>query len=291
MNLVIEYVNPKNFLDKIFVKYQLRNHSVVDKWVDLVIDAKIRYRIDDPDRFYGFESYEIEVQKVLEQLQQCIETINQHQLIISRKLDDVNDQDTLNYLHSIFEQYHGLLDQQTHDFWLFAPEPVRRALANLNVLIHRCESVTRGNFPRHVVTWYDLPKSQMLSMDEYSLFEDRVTFGTVYLNYVEIGKTFEDLAIDNDNYISDDAFRPFKHFSADFNIKFWSTTDVQLAQHRARLQKYYDTNRSFFDSQGLTPGHPYLQPGAIPLADLKDEHENIIELIKTRQFVKSVTFE
>lgn len=290
-NLLIEYVNPSNFADSITIKYALRSHSVVGKWIMLVREAQSRYRIDDPDRFYGFDSLQIETEKALAQINACIDTINQHEIIITRNLSSVDDQDTLNYLHSIFEKYHGLLDEQTHEFWMFAPKSVRRALANLNVLVHKCESVNRGNFPRHVVTWYDLPKTQTLTVDEYQFFEEGITFGTVYLNYVEIGKTFEDLALDNDNYISDEAFRPFQHYSADFNVKFYSSCDRQLQEHRVRLQQYYDSNKEFFVSRGLDSGHDYLRPGAIPLADLRDEDLNIINEIKSRQFVKSVTFE
>lgn len=289
-NLVIEYANPVDLSDSVQVRYRLRTHALVEKWISLVEEAKLKYRIDDPDRFYGFESLSFETKKALSQINACIEIINQHEPIIHRTLSDIGDQDTLNYLHSIFEKYHGLLDDQTHEFWMFAPKSVRSALANLNVLVHRCESVNRGNYPRHVVTWYDLPKSQVLEDQDYTLFEDSIKFGTVYLNYVEIGKTLEDLALDNDNYISDEAFRPFKHFSADFNVKFWSTDNRQLEQHRARLKQYYESNRDFFAAKGLSPGHRYLQPGAIPLADLRDE-KDIISVIRSRQFVKSVTFE
>lgn len=287
-HLLIDYCNPSDHLDTVTLTYKLRDHAVTRKWVKRVRLAQASYAIDSPGRFYGFGSIEEQTTSALDQINQCISVINGYQLIISRHLTEVSDQDTLNYLHNIFERYHGLLDQQTTDYWLAAPEEVRQALANLNILVHRCESVARGAQPRHVVTWYGLPKTEVLDIADYDLFEPTIKFGSVYLNYVEIGKTFDDLAIDNDQYIGDDAFRPFKHFSADFNVKFWSTTDRQEQEHRAILNRYYEQNEEFFTARNLTLDHPYLRSGSIALADLVDDTASVGKLY-THQWVKSVT--
>lgn len=241
---------------------------MVSRWCEQLESAQAKYKIDAPDRFYGFGTRQQQIDYAVKQINGCIDTINDFETIISRKLADINDQDTLNYLHHIFEIYHGLLDQQTHEFWLRAPLTVQRALAELNILVHRCESVSRQALPRHVVTYYGWPKTQFLDSQDYTLFDDTIEFGTVYLNYVEIGKTLDDLAMDNDQYISDDAFRPFRHFSADFNVKFWSSDHRQLEQNRAKIKAYYDANQEFFTAKDLPWGHPYLASGSIPLADL-----------------------
>jgi hypothetical protein len=262
----------------------------VPKWSQQVEQAQSKYTIDDPGRFYGFGSIQEQTTDAIKQINDCIETINKFELIIDRKLKDVNDQDTLNYLHHIFEVYHGLLDQQTHEFWLRAPKQVQRALADLNVLVHRCESVSRQALTRHVVTYYGLPKTKVLDQEDYSLFEDAVTFGTVYLNYVEIGKTLDDLAVDNDQYIGDDAFRPFKHYSADFNVKFWSTDDRQVESNRATIKAYYDANSEFFESKKLPWGHPYLTSGSIPLADLEytGNRKELLKELESHQWVREI---
>ena len=158
---------------------------------------------------YGFGSQHDQEQQARDSINRCINVINQHEKIISRTVIDLGDQDTLNYLHHVFEVYHGLLDQQTHNFYTSAPQQVQQALANLNVLVHQCESVARGARPRHVVTWYGLPKTDVLDPEDYAYINEQIQFGTIYLNYVEIGKTVEDLAYDNDRYISQEAFRPF----------------------------------------------------------------------------------
>ena len=165
-NLYIAYSNSKNPLDSFTLKYRLRDNSIVPKWCQQVTQAQRKYTIDDPGRFYGFGSIQEQTKNAIEQINNCIKIINEFEPIIDRILKDINDQDTLNYLHHVFEVYHGLLDQQTHEFWLRAPKQVQRALADLNVLVHRCESVSRQALPRHVVTYYGLPKTEVLDQED-----------------------------------------------------------------------------------------------------------------------------
>jgi hypothetical protein len=259
-------------------------------WIDQVLEAQKNYAIDDPSRFYGFGSLREQQQTAVLKINHCIDIINSHDYVITRKLESVDDQDTLNYLHHIFEIYHGLLDQQTHPFYTSASKTVQQALANLNICVHRCESAARGNRPRHVVTYFGLPKTKTLSDMHYNLFTDISEFGSVYLNYVEIGKTIEDLAVDNDRYIADQAFKPFRFFSADFVVNFFNSDLNAVFKKRDLVRDYYLSHSKFFLDRGYYMGHPHLNLGKIPLADLDCDKQNVLQLIQTRQFVKSVTF-
>jgi hypothetical protein len=140
-HLYIKYCNPSNNLDSFTLQYQLRDNSVVPKWCERIESAQKKYKIDDPNRFYGFGSKKDQIKKAIISINNCIKIINDFESIIDRQLKDVNDQDTLNYLHHVFEVYHGPLDEQTNELWQRAPEQVRRALAELNILVHRCESI------------------------------------------------------------------------------------------------------------------------------------------------------
>lgn len=285
--LVIEYADPNNLDDSIKVNFKLRDHSFLHRWIERVETAQQQYSIDDPGRFYGFGPYEGQVADALQRINASVTTINLYNPIIDRELTDVHDQDTLNYLHHIFEMYHGLLDEQTRSifgsFWPDAPVAVKQALADLNLCVHRCESVAHGAHPRHVVTWYGLPKDKLLNLTDYKLFTEEWNYGTVMLNYVEIGKTLADLAVDNDKYIKPQAFQPFKHYSADFTVKFWNTDPLQINAKRAKIDTYYDDNRDFFGAWQTC-----FVDGSIPLADLVTPI-NLAEL-EQRQYVKSVSF-
>ena len=271
------------------LEFKIRSTPVAELWIERM-QARGNYPLDHPDRFYGFGTLAQEQTRAVEYIQSCIATINTHEPLVHRPFEYT--QDCLNYLHNIFEQHHGLLDQQTSDYWSRAPEPVRKALAELNLAVHRCESAASGTNPRFVCTWYGMPKTHRLALDlqeQYTV--SQVKFGTVYLNYCEIGKTAEDLANDNDKYIGDDAFQPFNHYSADFNVQF---RDQDLTDRYGKIQKYIDQHRDFFVARGITNVYnTQARPVRLPVADLVNNgnQEQILALISQRQWVQQVTIE
>lgn len=286
--LCIEYADPSDLSDTVSVLFRLQDNTVVPKWIEKLQAAQQLYNIDEPDRFYGFGDVADQRRDALLRINNCIEVINSHEKIIDRNIMSVHDLDTLNYLHHIFEVYHGLLDKQDHPFYTSASAKIQKALADLNVLVHRCESASRGAKPRHVITYYGLPKTSQLDWQDYDYFTDIYQAGTVYLNYVEIGKTLEDLAVDNDQYIADDAFRPFKNYSADFSVLYFDSDLEYVLNKRELMKKYYLQNSKFFLSRGLYEQHPHLRPGKIPLASIDSNVDDVLKSLVTRQFVKSV---
>jgi len=278
--LIIKYSDPNNLLDDITVNYKLRSSNISQKWVHRVMLAQqLGYQIDDPARFYGFGSLQAQKLAALETINDLIGKLNRY-IQIDYHVSSVDDQDTLNRLHHIFEVEHGLLDAKNID------TEFQKYLCDLNLLIHRCESIARGAHPRHVVTYYGLPKTHTLTDNDYNYFESKITFGTVYINYAEIGKTLTDLMFDNDSYIDATAFQPFRHYSADFVVKFWNDDHRDLPD---RLEHYYYQNKDFFQNLGYSWPDLKKSVGAIPVADL-EHNSNILEDLQSRQFVKAVQF-
>ena len=278
--LQITYADPTNIDDEVKITFTLRKSTITYKWIERVLAAQhLGYQIDDPYRFYGFGSLEGQINSSLLSINNTIKDLNQF-IKIDYSVDSVNDQDTLNKLHHIFELEHGLLDKKDCD------PKFKELLCNLNLLVHRCESVARGVYPRHVVTYFGLPKSKILEPDDYQYFEADVKFGTVYINYAEIGKTLHDLMLDNDSYINKDAFQPFKHYSADFVIKFWNSTNDNLLK---QCKTYYHKNFEFFQSIGYSWTDLKKSIGNIPVADINN-YENVLETLEYKQFVKAVHF-
>jgi hypothetical protein len=263
---------------------------MADAWQERM-SHRDAWPLDDPGRFYGFDSQEKEQQRAEDLIQQCVRIINDYDQIIQRPFTSVQDQDYLNYLHHVFEIYHGLLDQQTHDFWVQAPEPVRAALAQLNIAVHRCESLAHSQ-PRLVCTWFGMPKIYKLNSDwavEYGSMT--VPFGTVCLNYVEIGKTLEDLAQDQDQYISDDAFQPWQRYSADFFVPFF---DIDTRANLPTINHYIQQHRDFFVARGIENVYnTQAVPRRYPVADLEDPRSRaeLILLIAQRQYITRVSLE
>ncbi len=289
--VLIEYANRDNLNDSYTLSFTLRDQALVQKWANVVSIANKKYSIDDPGRFYGFGSKEQQCITALKKINQTIDEINAFDPLIDRKLTDINDQDTLNYLHHIFEIYHGLLDCQSSDYWNKAPDSIRTALANLNLNVHECEGIGRNETccPSHVATWYKLKKYLTYNDADYSLFENVARAGIIYLHYAEIGKALEHLSVDNDTYIHEDAFKPSRHYSADFYVTFFNDDEIKVKNKLDNIKTYYEDNKDFFLNKNLPWGHPWLTSGSYPLADLDPIPDDLLDKLVTRQWVKSIT--
>ena len=269
--------------------FNIRQTPLAELWIEHMHNRHA-WPMDNPDRFYGFGTVQQEQARAVNMIQQCIATINAHDPIIDREFEYT--QDGLNYLHNIFERYHGLLDQQTSEYWHSAPNTVRQALANLNLAVHRCEAAQRPLRPEIICTWFGMPKTTCLSsalQQQYG--EPTIKFGTVYLNYCEIGKTVEDLTRDNDRYIGEDAFRPFGYYSADFFVAFY---DLDLTSMYPRIQHYIESQQNFFDKHNIHNARDIqASPLRFPVADLEytGTQQHLITQIRSRQLVREVSIQ
>lgn len=269
--------------------FDVEQTPIAELWVTKM-RQKDHWPLDDPKRFYGFNSLEQERDLAKNKLLDCIKIINTYQPIIGREFTSIDDQDFLNYLHSIFERYHGLLNQQDTEWWKSAPNEVQKALAALNVCVHRAENVTRGSRPKVICTWFGMPKDSQLT-ENLMRRHGRTTyeFGGVYLNYVEIGKTLEDLSIDNDHWIGDDAFQPFLRYSADFSLRFYDNiADI------ARLQRYFSNHESWFRERGIMSWQDYrCMPWRYKVAQLKTDlpREEILARLSKNQQITDIYIE
>jgi len=265
------------------IAHRLLNH------VQMFIDAGQPW--DDPARFYNFNNNKFDRAAVAKKLTELVTVINSYQPIVERWPSKDLTQDDLNYLHHIFEVYHGLYDtQQNNDFFINAPTDVQNALGDLNVWIHRFECL--GGTPRFVATWKYKPYREEIKQEEFKLFTLKEEWGDLRLNYCEIGKTLYDLWHDNDQYIAPDAFKPLKYFCFDFNVKFIDQPATYFNTVEQKIWDYFDTNQDFFQNQGYKKYDPRLSLGSIVVGKIKnlDSKEAILEKVSQHQTLKSINF-
>ena len=275
-----------SFNDSFELAFEIESTPLAELWLEKM-HRRHQWPLDDSARFYGFNDHATEVAIAEQDLKSCIDTINSYQPIIQKKFTNIDDQDLLNYLHNIFERYHGLLDQQNTDWWRSAPPSVRQALANLNIAVHRAETVSRGNRPRFVCTWFGMPKKEQFTkevIEQHGRLD--YEFGGVYVNYVEIGKTLEDLSIDDDQWIGDDAFKPFLHYSADFSVRFYDEmADLDC------VSRYYNQHRDFFEARGIFSADDYrARPYRFKVASLRSSlsNEHILTEMSKNQLITDI---
>jgi|TARA_R110001606_G_scaffold33786_8_gene100552 cytidyltransferase-like protein len=271
--------------------FKLSTEDIARKWLH-ELEEFIEYNawVDDPERFYNFPNSKYTESYVRKELNKTVQTINKYSPNLVDTYVGKPDQDRLNYLHHIFEEYHGLYDQQqSNKFFRTAPEEVKLALRNLNILIHRYESL--GDIPRLVGTWYGKPQRKELAQDDFNQFTLAETWGTMYINYCEVGKTLFDLYHDNDQYIDPIAFKPLAHYSMDFTVRFTDKDRSYYQKLEEEVWNYHDKHIDFFAQQGYSPRSPRLSLGLIPVAQLveRESRNMIITNIGLHQHIKSIS--
>lgn len=265
--------------------------DLAQRWlrhVDMFIDAGQPW--DDSLRFYNFPGGRYGHRETLDHIRHLVCVIqNYAPHVITRSLDDSLSQDDLNYLHHVFEVYHGLYDQQhNNQFFCDAPKEVQDALGDLNIWIHRYE--TLNGIPRFVATWKYKPYRDEFLDHDYQHFSLHEEWGDLRLNYCEIGKTLYDLWHDNDQYIHEQAFVPQAHFCFDFTVRFTDQTAVDFAHQEQQIWQYYDRNQHWFQQRGYAKHSPRLSLGGITLGKLRmtQSREEIFQAISQHQQLKSI---
>ena len=96
---------------------------------------------------------------------------------------------------------------------------------------------------------------------------------------------------DNDQYIHDDAFKPWEYFSADFRVTLSDNDTIESRINRENCLSYFRKHRPFFESRGFKEYDPRLRPGYIYIGKMiYNNKESILSEIKKRQYVSAVDF-
>ena len=271
-NLIVRLSDNQDY-SKIFdLEFDLVQSDFLPKWVDRFLHAQQRQDVvSEPWAMYNLNDQWTN-EYTLEFLNKNIVQCNKISAgMFDRTITDINDQDTLNYLHSVFELHHGQLDT-----WLENPiflqgngHELRQCLSHINQTIHRCEGQNKN--PKIRVVYFDIPKTETFTKDDYKFFTDSIDFGGVYTLYADVGKNLESLAVDNDDHHHD--FVPNLHYSVDFGIRFH---DDDGRSKKPIYKNYFDNHIQYFSDKGYTDNDPRLTTGAIKLAQLRYESKQAV---------------
>jgi hypothetical protein len=164
-----------------------------------------------------------------------------------------------------------LYDTQNHnEFYTNAPANVQYALGQLNIWIHRLESI--DSYARFVCTFSSDGRGRIpFAPDDYKEFTLLEKWGGLYINYCEIGKTLVDMYRDNDEHIGNEAFIPQRYFKSDFNVKFTHHTPEEYAELEQNVINYYEKNLEKF----VALGHfdPKFALGSIQVGQLQTHRD------------------
>jgi|TARA_R110000868_G_scaffold106759_1_gene292505 hypothetical protein len=198
-------------------------------------------------------------------LKQHINIINQYDPQIRIYSPGIITQEYFNELHKNFEDLRGHIDFATK-WYSNSPDKVKQSVDRLNILIHEYENLLDSvnnplSNPTVVGTYHNRPVYN-LEDHHYDLFTYKWKFGTVYINYCEVGKPLLDVFKDQDEHVGSDAVRPQSTWSADFMIKFGKSIPLKYVKQReTAFNTWYDTKEFNFKHKSL---------GMIPVATISN---------------------
>ena len=269
------------------LKFKLLDNHFVAKWIERVLEAQQKqYPISEPWAMYNLND-KMNEEFIKNNLNRLMDEVNSVAELFDTKLTDIKDQITLNKIHAVFEENHGKLDEwKSNTLFKDKPDSFRKNLSEINQLVHACESF--NGTPKIRVVWFDLPKCKTFTDEDYKLFTNKRSFGSLYHLYADVGKNIESLAEDNDSHHHDVV--PNLHYGADCVVYFCSDSDIEVENLKTTYNKYIEKNKNYLESKGYNADSKKLTTGRIEMARLETEmsETEILEKIKNFDVIHSL---
>lgn len=248
----ITLVNDTDSKDIIF---DLFDTNIAKKWY---AEIEKNYPIFEDWRLTGWPNSVWTAEKYIEEIDKCIEIVNSYEpnTITLKGSDDPN------HLHKFFETLRGGV-LSPNPWFENAPEYVQAAVSNFNVLIHNYEKLLQSHHLSPTITCTFKCDRFILDEEDYQHFTYDWKFGTIYINYCEIGKHLLELYGDNDDVVGDHNIRPLRYYSADFKLKFF--TDLpreEFLEFDRKFKLWLEEHSEQFSK------FEHLSLGFIPVAEL-----------------------
>ena len=259
--------------------FDVHNTPIAKKWQT---EIEKQYSFFEIDRFTNWPNSIKNRNYYIQELNRQIEIINfYHPDSITASFDEDSTQETMNYLHKFFEELRGPVETGT-EWYQNAHNIAKDAISRYNVLIHEYEHfcfnesmIATTKHPYSTIVGTYNCQRYRLSDGDYGHYTFKWKFGTVYINYCEIGKPLLDVFKDQDDIVGDSNIRPLHYYSADFQIKFGpDTLDEVYVTREKQFWEWFDKRENYFASLGLFRSNK-LAIGLIPVATLNLKCSNL----------------
>ena len=133
MNYAILRLSDSNDHTKFFdLKFKLLQHNFVKKWINCVLEAQQKqYPISEPWAIYNLNN-KMNRDFIKTNINRLMKKIDNVHKLFGFELKNINDQDTLNKIHAIFEFNHGKLDAwKINPLFKNKPDSFRKNLSEM----------------------------------------------------------------------------------------------------------------------------------------------------------------
>jgi hypothetical protein len=262
------------------IDIQPANNILGQSWSTLLKKAILSKEcwLVETDRIYHLND-EWSKNNIITKMKNCIKAVNDYDNIINVNLDNIVDQELMNYLHTFFEHLRGK-DDNPPEWYIAAPRNVKDAVSSFNILIHRYEGFIT-NYKKITVSYKNRPTREM-TLDERSYFNLDMQPGDVCLKYCHKGKDLLDVFKDKDDHIGKENILPQHRISSDFNLNFsWFMDESE----KNEFNRWLSDKKEFLNSIHIDIEDPSITigkgvVGKIIADDLKQLQDSIFGITK-----------
>ena len=264
--------------DSVAYTWKLLDNAVTPFWLKYFTTC-LQKKIFFKPRFMGFVDGERNFDFLRTKLNECIDVINKDgRYSIDKKLSQEWDQDFSNFVHHHFEVLMGDEWNKT-EYWKNSNDEVRSAVCGLNDYTHELEAWHRSLEGRKLNPDFTMAHVEGEffegpGMDIKDQFHEEFTleteFGDMVVHYTQIGKTWVEVCIDEDEDIFDPAIQPLWKLSGSFNILF-NDLDVEDLKNKVFIH---------LKRLGKDPKDPELRLGMVPVAKLVSSGEGRVDIVR-----------
>ena len=228
-------------------------------WLKSIADFIGRKQIlDDTDRVYNFNDYDLEMQTMLDN---CNSTIDQLNRLYSLSMPHIRKnylQQDINFVHTFFVDADRLNDHSLP--WI-----------KLNDYLHGLEIIQRRsktNFQGQVFCTLPDPIKYPIPQESYNFFTTKKNFGYCYANYPHVGRHILEMYHAQDQAAHHDHVLPMHNIAGDFYLWFGNETTESFDSHRMNQIKQWFMDQQMDKIVGMSWGDPRLAIGWLPVAQL-----------------------
>lgn len=284
--------DPLDKTDQVDYYIQPEEHQLAQDWVVALEDLVRRDAMLEKNFcFLGFPNTARNLDYLCNDLNRHIQRINdffgKHYFIEETYTPEsvVNTDDhgpnhtTLNVLHNHFERLQGTVENLSN-WYRSANDVTKFSIRQLNNICHELESLIlsrrKQRFdpnwvrPSQITTWLNAPR-HLLTLEHKQGFVTNGYerhFGTVYMHWCQIGKTyFEVWRDENAPELTDavcEAITHLKYYSGEFDIEWGRTVDHTKDWWLRTMAPFYD----WLEKQGIDSTDPQYSLGHLPIGQV-----------------------
>lgn len=267
--LSITFQHHQDLNDLIEVRWNINKTPAGLLWSSLLKKSMDNNCLFHP-RFTGFLFGPKDMKYLSQLMNKCIETINSDSRYkIKEKADGTWSQDFSNIIHHHFELLCGTMENPTQ-YYRDSEMDVKYAVLGLNQISHDMEALfkARERVKKFPDTYFSAIIMQVFDGKRFAFpdfihdqFSLSTEFGAIHLNYSQIGKTWWEVFLDEDEHIYPEAIVPHFALNGGFDIYFG-----EYSPSKDVLKKFHD----FLKNNGQNPSDPKLCLGYCQVAKLEN---------------------